>query len=43
MPLPEFCPVSGDWGEIPNFGTSVSNKRLLNAANARGTAFIISE
>ena len=43
IPPSEFCPISGDWDEvgIPNlaFGTSLSNKMLLNAAKCQRYSF----
>ena len=41
IPLPEFCPIPGDWWKIRNtkFGTNVSNKMLLNPAKYQGYSF----
>ena len=40
IPSSEFCPISGDWGElwIPNLAR-MSNRMLLNAANFQGYSF----
>ena len=40
----EFCPISGDWGQVRNtkFGTNVYNKYYYMLQNARVTAFTVS-
>ena len=40
IPPSEFCPISGDWGElwIPNLAR-MSNRMLLNAAKFQGYSF----
>ena len=42
MPPPEFCPISGHWGElgIQNLA-NISNEKLLTAAKNQG--YTISE
>ena len=40
IPPSEFCPISGDWGELDiKSGMNVCNKMLLNAAKGQGNSF----
>ena len=40
IPPSEFCPISGDWGELDiKSGMNVCNKMLLNAAKCQGNSF----
>ena len=45
IPLPEFCPISGDWGKlrIPNLARVFLIKCYWMLQNTRITAFIFSE
>ena len=45
IPLPEFCPIPGDWGEldIPSLARMSPIKFYGTLQNARVTAFTVSE